>query len=103
MQGAILSFPGSAWERTALEALPPVSAIREAEPRRQLVPRQSLGTRRFCTPVAHALGSPRNRCLYSLLHPTQIVQGFRPPPPILRLCSPVALRPVELGNAQKEA
>src|SRR6266478_4296684 len=33
-------FPGSAWEPTALEALPP-----EAEPRAQCVPRQSLGTR----------------------------------------------------------
>src|SRR5438105_2553110 len=34
------SFPGSAWERTVPEAPP-----REAEPPRQWVPRQSLGTR----------------------------------------------------------
>ena len=40
-----LSFPGSAWERTAREALPPVGEAREAEPRRQPVPRRSLGTR----------------------------------------------------------
>src|SRR5438309_8165748 len=33
-------FPGSAWEASALEALP-----HEAEPRAQCVPRQSLGTR----------------------------------------------------------
>ena len=41
----LFSFPGSAWERTALEALPPVRAIREAEPRKQSAPRQSLGAR----------------------------------------------------------
>jgi len=34
------SFPGSAWERSALQALPAF----EAEPRMQCVPRQSLGT-----------------------------------------------------------
>src|SRR5687767_9559834 len=48
------SFPGSAWERTAGEALPRVawpakiatsSEGREAEPPGQCVPRQSLGTR----------------------------------------------------------
>src|SRR5258708_39488488 len=43
----VFSFPGSAWERTALEALPPERITREAEPRRQPVPRQSLATR--CT------------------------------------------------------
>jgi prepilin-type N-terminal cleavage/methylation domain-containing protein len=37
----MLSFPGSAWERTVREAPP-----RKAEPCRQRVPRQSLGTRR---------------------------------------------------------
>ena len=37
------SFPGSAWERTAPEALPRVTAP-QAEPARQWVPRQSLGT-----------------------------------------------------------
>jgi len=40
-----LSFPGSAWERTAREALPPFVCRREAEPRKQCVPRRSLGTR----------------------------------------------------------
>ena len=46
------SFQGSAWERTTHEALPRVSElaqhdcimIRQAEPERQWVPRQSLGT-----------------------------------------------------------
>lgn len=36
---------GSAWKRIAEEALPPWSATREAEPRMQWIPRQSLGTR----------------------------------------------------------
>ena len=47
-----ISFPGSAWERTALEALPRFEmktqheciAIQQAEPARQRVPRQSRGT-----------------------------------------------------------
>ncbi len=38
----LISFPGSAWERAGLEALPP---LRLAEPAMQWVPRQSLGTR----------------------------------------------------------
>ena len=46
------SFPGSAWERTAPEALPRFSMLakhvcltsRQAEPASQWVPRQSLGT-----------------------------------------------------------
>ena len=52
MAERILSFLGSAWERNALEALPRVAVqskherllVRQAEPPRQLVPRQSLGT-----------------------------------------------------------
>ena len=40
------SFPGSAWERTALPALP---AWCEAEPRGQWVTRQSLVTRASAT------------------------------------------------------
>src|SRR5450631_3000051 len=40
-----LSLPGSAWERTACEALPRGTYGREAEPPEQFVPRQSLGTR----------------------------------------------------------
>ena len=36
-------FPGSAWEPTALQALPEKNV--EAEPLKQRVPRQSLGTR----------------------------------------------------------
>src|SRR5450631_3735238 len=40
-----LSLPGSAWERTACEALPRGSHSLEAEPPGQCVPRQSLGTR----------------------------------------------------------
>ena len=52
MAGKCFSFPGSAWERIAAEALPRFamqvericSAIRQAEPARQRVPRQSLGT-----------------------------------------------------------
>ena len=45
-------FPGSAWEPTAGEALPRgscrryINQAREAEPRNQCVPRQSLGTRK---------------------------------------------------------
>ena len=38
------SFQGSALERPACEALPRGSVEREAEPQRQCVPRQSLGT-----------------------------------------------------------
>ena len=49
------SFPGSAWERTASEALPRGElktkhgylAIRQAEPAIQWVPRQSIGTSRW--------------------------------------------------------
>ena len=47
------SFPGSAWERTVLEALPPAdddqTTIRQAEPAIHWVPRQSLGTRWWCS------------------------------------------------------
>src|SRR5450755_379019 len=42
----VFSHPGSAWVRTACEALPRGSYKREAEPPEQCVPRQSLGTRR---------------------------------------------------------
>src|SRR5665213_1132272 len=44
--GGWFSFPGSAWERTVCEALPRVLSNRQAEPARQCVPRQSLGTRK---------------------------------------------------------
>ena len=52
------SFPGSAWERTAPEALPRVAmqmkrecpTIRQAEPARQWVPKQSLGTSEWRSP-----------------------------------------------------
>ena len=44
-------FPGSAWEPNELQALPAelslVNRLREAEPPRQCVPRQSLGTSVF--------------------------------------------------------
>src|SRR5260370_8177077 len=43
-----ISFPGSAWERTASEAPP-----REAEPRGHPVPRQSLATNYVFLPPAH--------------------------------------------------
>jgi precorrin-4 C11-methyltransferase len=67
-ENVILSFPGSAWERTAPEAPPPVAApgegdihviaISEAEPRGQCVPRRSLGTREvlFLRPKSLVLG-----------------------------------------------
>ncbi len=41
----LFSFPGSAWERTAREALPLLPNKRQAEPAGQCVPRRSLGTR----------------------------------------------------------
>jgi ATP cone domain len=54
---ANLSFPGSAWERTACEALPRVRCGLEAEPPGQCVPRQSLGTRGSSAGVIRG-GSP---------------------------------------------
>jgi precorrin-4 C11-methyltransferase len=39
------SFSGSAWERNAREAPPPLPDTSEAKPREQCVPRRSLGTR----------------------------------------------------------
>src|SRR5262245_33449716 len=39
------SVPGRAWDRTVLEALPPLGSWREAEPRVQCGPRQSLRPR----------------------------------------------------------
>ena len=44
-RGKRSSFPGSAWERGAWQALPAERTRREAEPPRQCVPRRSLGTR----------------------------------------------------------
>src|SRR5665213_3305497 len=49
----VSSFPGSAWERTAWQALPAEWIRREAEPRIQCVPRQSLGTRTKREPTAY--------------------------------------------------
>ncbi len=47
------SFPGSAWERTVLEALPPASTYRHGrDPAIPWVPRQNLvGQRHFCAGV----------------------------------------------------
>src|SRR2546423_957621 len=45
LKGEQSSFPGSAWERAAREALTPVKNRSEAEPRKQCIPRRSLGTR----------------------------------------------------------
>ena len=44
-EGPHASFPGSAWERDALEAPPPTGSGREAEPRMHCVTRRSLVTR----------------------------------------------------------
>jgi hypothetical protein len=60
-------FPGSAWERYVLQAPPAVFVRRdrrisdrgEAEPRRQCVPRQSLGTSEVCEPSGEGDGDFR--------------------------------------------
>ena len=48
---ATIWFPGSAWEPNELQALPAVASLkpttREAEPRRQCVPRQEPGNERI--------------------------------------------------------
>src|SRR5665213_4593936 len=62
--GGWFSFPGSAWERTVCEALPRVLSNRQAEPARQCVPRQSLGTRN--PPLPHFQRFPFFRHLTSI-------------------------------------
>ena len=69
----IFSVPGSAWYRTALEALPllrrgtgtALRRVRQAEPARQCVPRGSLGTRRLFLPIAKAKAA-RNSVQFEL-------------------------------------
>src|SRR5688572_23736965 len=56
-----VSVPGSAWDRTVREALPRSDA-RQAEPGKQCVPRQSLGTRDLSGQVEDLSYTTARRC-----------------------------------------
>src|SRR5438309_984848 len=90
------SAPGSAWGRSVLEAPPPLLPWREAEPRGQCAPRQSLGARGQAGRLQH--GSHTSVTAMEAVSTAEL-KADAPPTSVMSACPP--LPPAVWSQARK--